>query len=148
LGAIQNSTTGLPGGSVLHSTFEGQPSASSDVLIKYTWYGDANLDGKVDAADYTRLDAAYLNNRNSSNPQLTGWYNGDFNYDGQVNGSDYTLIDNAFNTQGASISAQPATFTAQIAGSSAVPEPGALFLLGIGALGLRPLGKSRRSTPA
>ena len=61
--------------------------------MKYTYYGDANLDGKVDASDYSLIDNGYLNH-------LTGWYNGDFNYDGVINGSDYTLIDNAFNMQG------------------------------------------------
>ena len=70
-----------------------------DILVKYTYYGDANLDGKVDASDYSRIDNGYLNH-------LTGWSNGDFNYDGVINGSDYTLIDNAFNMQGASLAAQ------------------------------------------
>ena len=30
------------------STFETQPVLGTDVLVKYTYYGDANLDGKVD----------------------------------------------------------------------------------------------------
>jgi hypothetical protein len=62
------------------------------VLVKYTDYGDANLDGTVNVADYTRLDAGFI-----SGGKLTGWFNGDFNYDGVVDGSDYTLMDNAFN---------------------------------------------------
>jgi hypothetical protein len=73
---------------------------NSDVLIRYTFYGDANLDGHVDGSDYSRIDNGYLTH-------ASGWFNGDFNYDGTINGSDYTLIDNAFNTQGAS--ATPAT---------------------------------------
>jgi hypothetical protein len=91
------------------------------VLIKYTYFGDANLDGSVTSADYTRIDAGYL-----SHGTLTGWANGDFNYDGVVNGSDYTLIDNAFNMQGATIAT--AIATDQIAPiSSSVPEPGQLL---------------------
>jgi hypothetical protein len=110
------------------------------VLVKYTYFGDANLDGHVDGSDYSLIDNGFLNH-------LTGWYNGDFNYDGVVNGSDYTLIDNAFNTQGASIAsivASPdAVETAQIAGSSSsVPEPASLSLVGIGAVGL--LSRRRR----
>jgi hypothetical protein len=77
-------------------------------LVKFTYYGDANLDGKVDGADYSRIDAGYL-----AHGAATGWFNGDFDYDGAINGSDYTLIDNAFNTQGAAL---PAT---QVAGSEA-----------------------------
>jgi autotransporter-associated beta strand protein len=112
-----------------------------DVAIKDTYYGDANLDGSVSSADYTLIDAGYL-----SHGALTGWQNGDFNYDGVINGSDYTLIDNAFNLQGAQISAQIASPSAQIGGTSAaVPEPTTLGLLAIGTLGLLGRRTSRRS---
>jgi hypothetical protein len=119
--------------------------------VKYTYYGDANLDGKVDASDYSRIDNGYLN-------QLTGWFNGDFNYDGAVDGSDYTLIDNAFNTQAAQLSgeiAEPlAVATSQIAGSKtdfgqlsrAVPEPGVISLLGISIPGLLRRRNRRRES--
>jgi hypothetical protein len=113
--------------------------------VKYTYFGDANLDGKVDGSDYSRIDNAYLYNRTHPTAPLTGWFNGDFNYDGVINGSDYTLIDNAFNTQGALIASEIAAPTAQIAGdsgASAVPEPATLGLLGLGALGL--LSRRRR----
>ncbi len=80
-------------GGKLFTTFDGQSVVTSDVLIKYTYYGDANLDGVVNGSDYTRTD-------NGFNSSLTGWSNGDFNYDGTVNGDDYTLLDDAFNTQG------------------------------------------------
>ncbi len=118
---------------------------SSDVLVKYTYYGDATLDGTVDGSDYSRIDNGYL-------AGASGWFNGDFNYDGHIDGSDYTLIDNAFNTQGANIASEianpSAVATAQIAGSgagtSAVPEPTTLGLLGLGAIGL--LGRRRRKS--
>ena len=122
--------TGVP---LCTRTSTDSPVANTDVLVKYTYYGDANLDGKVDGTDYSRIDNGYLNN-------LSGWFNGDFNYDGVIDGSDYTLIDNAFNTQGASLAA--AVATAQIAGDvSAVPEPVSLGLLGIGCMAL--LGRRR-----
>ncbi len=118
------------------------------MLVKLTYYGDTDLNGEVDGSDYSRIDNAYLYNQTASSP-LTGWFNGDFNYDGVINGSDYTLMDNAFNTQGAYIASEIASPNAVAtdliagAGSSAVPEPTTLGLLGMGAAGL--LGRRRRS---
>ena len=110
LGAIQNSIDGSANGSVLYGsaaplgTFDGSNVLSSDVLIKYTYFGDANLDGRIDGSDYTRIDAG-------QGTIATGWYNGDFNYDSSVNGLDYTLIDNAFNSQLVTLAASVASRT-------------------------------------
>jgi hypothetical protein len=104
LGIISNNLSGA----ALFTAFDNQPASLNDVLIKYTYYGDANLDGKVDGTDYSRIDSAIQT-------PATGWFNGDFNYDNHTDGSDYTLIDNAFNTQGAAMLAQAATPAAQIA---------------------------------
>jgi ELWxxDGT repeat protein len=93
----------MANGSV-YTNFDGQSVGPTDVLVKYTFYGDTNLDGRVDAADYTRIDAGFIGH-------LTGWANGDVNYDGVVDGSDYTLMDNAFNQQAptaaAAVAARP-----------------------------------------
>jgi Dockerin type I domain/PEP-CTERM motif len=120
-------------GGTLFSTFEGQTVTNTDILIAYTYFGDANLDGVVNSADYLQIDNGF-NSRNAAIP-LTGWRNGDFNYDGVINGDDYTLLDNAFNTQGSVVlnatpAAPLAVNTSQIA---AVPEPATLTLLGFGA---------------
>jgi alpha-L-arabinofuranosidase len=86
-------------GGTLMSSFDNQTVISSDVLVKYTYFGDADLSGKVDSTDYGLIDSGF-NSQSGAHP-LSGWRNGDFNYDGSINGDDYTLIDNAFNTQGA-----------------------------------------------
>jgi hypothetical protein len=138
LGTIQNSVNGNQNGTALYTSFDEVSVISTDVLVKYTYYGDTNLDGKVDGSDYTRIDNGYLTH-------ASGWFNGDFNYDGVINGSDYTLIDNAFNTQGAQLTAQVAVPTAEIAASSAVPEPIALPMLGFAAA---MLSRRRRVNPA
>jgi autotransporter-associated beta strand protein len=119
------------------TSFQGSTVNASDVLLKYTYYGDANLDGQVNSTDYGFIDNGFLTG-------ATGWQNGDFNYDGTVNGSDYTLIDNAFNTQGAQLAAEVASPTAQLAGgvASAVPEPASLGLIGFAAMAL--LGRRNR----
>jgi hypothetical protein len=97
LAVVQNNQGGSP---LFSSTnlFDGTAPGTGDVLVKYTYYGDANLSGKVDGSDYSLIDAGY------KNTAKTGWYNGDFNYDGVVDGTDYTLIDNAFNGQGLGLS--------------------------------------------
>jgi autotransporter-associated beta strand protein len=136
LGVIQNSTNGLPTGTAFYPSFDGVPVVNSDVLVKYTYYGDATLAGSVSSIDYTLIDAGYL-----SHGTLTGWANGDFNYDGIVNGSDYTLIDNAFNQQGVQLSTEIASSAAQIAPASSVPEPTAVVLVVLGGVGL--LGRRR-----
>jgi autotransporter-associated beta strand protein len=145
---VNNNGSGVPlygTGGTISSTFDGISPGLNDILVKYTYYGDANLDGAVDGSDYTLIDAAFLADK-AAPGTLTGWAHGDFNYDGKIDGSDYTLIDNAFNTQGASLGSNPAAIiassTAQFGGSSAVPEPTTLGLLGMGAAGL--LGKRRR----
>ncbi len=79
--------------STIYSNFDDQAVGTGDILMRYTYVGDANLDGKVDGSDYNLVD-------NGFNNGFTGWLNGDFNYSTQTDGSDYTLIDNAFNTQG------------------------------------------------
>jgi hypothetical protein len=74
------------------TTFDSNPVAASDVLVKYTWNGDTNFSGAVNFDDYVRVDIGF-------NTGLTGWSNGDFNYSGTIDFDDYVLIDIAFNTQ-------------------------------------------------
>jgi fibronectin-binding autotransporter adhesin len=151
LGVVVNDTNnnvnGTLSGSAIFGSFDGVNVNDGDVLVKYTYDGDADLNGVVNAADYIQIDNGFTNH-------LSGWYNGDFNYDGVINGDDYTLIDNAFNTQGsASLAAVPAGPLAMVAsntdqiagaGSSVVPEPATFGMLGVGAVGLM-MRRRRRS---
>jgi hypothetical protein len=144
LGVIQNNQSGS---ALFTSTlqFDGTTPSAGDVLIKYTYYGDANLSGAVDGSDYSLIDSAYVADRTSPTA-MTGWFNGDFNYDGFINGSDYTLMDNAFNSQGAIlndiIAGPDAAMTAQLGAASSVPEPSLPVIIGLASLGL--LGRRTR----
>ena len=79
-----------------NATFAGQALDDTMVLVKYTYYGDADFNGQVDFDDYVRTDAGF-------NGGLGDWANGDFDGNGQVDFDDYVLIDLAFNSQDGSL---------------------------------------------
>jgi hypothetical protein len=67
----------------------GQSIGPSAIVGKYTYFGDANIDGQVTGDDYTVIDA----NLNTAPAVGLGWLSGDLNLDGIVSGDDYTVID-------------------------------------------------------
>jgi hypothetical protein len=75
------------------AVFAGQPVDSSAVLVKFTYAGDANLDGKINVDDYGRIDL-------NAGHDTGGWFNGDFNFDGKINVDDYGIIDFNVGIQG------------------------------------------------
>jgi GH35 family endo-1,4-beta-xylanase len=103
------------------STFGGVSVVASDVLVMYTYAGDADLNGKLDGDDYFRLDAGFA-------ARSAGWVNGDFNYDGRIDGDDYFLLDRTIGIQGAPL------LTAEGVGVVPVPEPSAAGLVGASVL--------------
>ena len=68
--------------------FSGQTVDATTVLVKYTYAGDANLDGAIDGGDFGVIDNFI------QVPGASGYFNGDFNYDGVVDGGDYGILDN------------------------------------------------------
>jgi hypothetical protein len=89
--------------------------SGTDVSVKYTYYGDADLSGTLNGADYQQIDHGF-------GQHLTGWFNGDFNNDGVVNGTDYSLIDNTLN-QIAATSASPLATPAVLASAALSKKP-------------------------
>ena len=63
--------------------FGGVSVAPSNVLVMYTYAGDADLNGVVDAVDYGTIDNWI------QFPGTDGYCNGDFNYDGVIDAVDY-----------------------------------------------------------
>jgi hypothetical protein len=122
--------------------WSGQTIDSNDTLVMYTWAGDANLDGKVNADDYASIDLY------STIPGEDTWNHGDFNYNGVINADDYALIDN--NVQNLNYVPYWTTDVLRnleggsaTAGLTAVPEPASIGLLMVSAAGL--LGRRRRT---
>jgi hypothetical protein len=116
LGIELNDTKPDGTGTAIVSSFDGVPVGIADVLVKYTRFGDADLDGSVTAADYLAIDNGF-----NSGGTLSGWQNGDFNYDDQINGDDYTLIDNSFNMHAITLLAAVATAPLSITAARASP---------------------------
>jgi len=69
--------------------FDGLPVNGSDVLVRYTYSGDADLDGVVGTSDFTALSTNF-------NAQNSVWAAGDFNYDGKVNALDFNALASNF----------------------------------------------------
>ena len=120
MGILDNSDPAVGG----KTTFAGETVDATSVLVKYTYWGDANLDGVVDANDYDIIDRNFLF---PPAPANTGWWTGDFTYDGAIDANDYDRIDRAFLFQTGPL-AEGATVPA--------PEPATLALLALGGLGI------------
>lgn len=121
-------TTGLDIGAATGNTefaSAGMLSAD-DVIVRYTYFGDANLDGIVDGDDQSLLDTGFAGGG-------TGWFFGDFNYDGLINGDDQSLLDASFG-QPAFLGGAGGNVLAQ-SSIAAVPEPGTLAAGAVALLG-------------
>jgi autotransporter-associated beta strand protein len=129
VGAIKNidKTNAL-----IYSTWPAPPSpdggvsglTTTDVLVKYTYFGDANLNGVVDnTTDYDLWSNGF------TNPGLAaanGWLYGDFDYSGTVdNTTDYDLWSTGFAHQGSALAG--ATWVSPV-NVQPVPEPNSLLL--------------------
>src|SRR6185503_3397488 len=80
-------------GTVVRGTFAGETVNNNSILVKYTYNGDANVNGVLDADDYAQIDSGFAS-------QSTGYLNGDFNYSGGApNADDYFIIDKTFADQ-------------------------------------------------
>jgi hypothetical protein len=110
-----------------------------EIEVKYTLLGDANLDGTVNAEDYTPF---------SQNIGLSGtvWDQGDFNYDGTVNSEDYTLF--AHNIGQSADQAGPLEVASNSISLTNVPEPSGPGLALIVAAGVLYRRTRTRPVPA
>ena len=90
----------------------------NEVLVKFTWYGDADMNGEVNYDDYLQWEGGLGGSG-------TGWLYGDFDYNGEVNYDDYLLWEGALGSQ-----------TGILSGAAAVPEPATMGVLVAGAIGL------------
>ena len=91
--------------------------SSGQIEVKYTLYGDANLDGSVNGEDFTILVG-------SLGKSAPAWDEADFNYDGVVSGEDFTLlINNLGKTANGAAVVLPSVTTTLLSAAPAVTAP-------------------------
>ena len=90
---IANHALGFAEASAIFSTFPaafaGQNVDNTSVLVRYTRYGDANLDRTVNLSDFNRMSAGF-------GSASARWDQGDFNFDGTTNLLDFNLLASNF----------------------------------------------------
>ena len=97
---------------------------TGDILLKYTYNGDANLDGLVTFDDFQLFQPNY-------NQAGKGWYDGDWNYDGQVTFDDFQLFQPNYNATPQLGNVEP---VGVVGAGAAVPEPSTMALAVFGAV--------------
>lgn len=100
----------------------GLPIDANAIVGKYTYFGDANIDGQVTGDDYTIVDS----NLNTTPPEGLGWLSGDVNLDGIVTGDDYTTIDSNLGLGAGNPLSANAIEPSALGTMAAVPEPGSV----------------------
>lgn len=92
--AINDTGNGTP----LQSLIDNESVGTSNVIVKYTYNGDVDFSGKIDADDYFKIDYAFAHLNDPGSP-YGGYAGGDFDLNGTLDADDYFLIDHAFTAQ-------------------------------------------------
>ena len=101
---------------------DGDAVPLNSTLVKYTYVGDTDLNGRVDGDDLVAFLVGYQNH-------LSLWQNGDFDYSGSIDGDDLTALLVAYQNQAATLGSpnvQPRP----------VSEPGTAIYAFIGVVGM------------
>src|SRR5205814_6038367 len=125
------------------SSFKGVTGLNAnDMLVRFTYYGDADLSGDVTIDDFTQ----FLNGYQTQSAATNNWLNGDFDYSGTVTLDDFTQFLYGYQNQGAPLGAlEAAVASANVSSSQrammlsavqAVPEPATAGALAVVAAAL------------
>ncbi len=140
--ATDDSTSGLSYGiGYADSADSGNPAdlPTDTIEIAFTLLGDANLDGTVNAEDFT----PFSHNLGKSG---TVWDQGDFNYDGTVNAEDFTSFSHNLGQTATLATIGGVLQSADGLSLANVPEPMSGGMIALAGLGI--LRRRRRASSA
>ena len=128
----------------LQATTLGIAPRAGGVHVMPTWYGDADLSGALDVADFERFLVGY------GNSALAEWISGDFDHSGRVDPADFELLVRGLAGQGRGVSGEFSARLARFATAEGldinlgvVPEPASPAAMAAAAL---ILARRRRSS--
>jgi autotransporter-associated beta strand protein len=120
-------------------------TATKQITITPTLYGDADLNGKVDLTDFSILATNF-------NPNGTGmtWQQGDFDYNGKVDLTDFSILATDFGRSFSAPEMSPGSSLGSVfAGDvGVVPEPSSIVMLSalLALGGVWAIGRRQRNT--
>jgi hypothetical protein len=106
-----------PSGLPYFTTFDGVSVSASDILVKYTYIGDTNLDGMLDGRDFKNVFEGFATGQ-------SGWQWGDVDYSGgPVSAADVQLFLRAYDAYKANPIPLGGSLDNGAASQQAIPEP-------------------------
>jgi hypothetical protein len=108
------------------ANFDGVTLSQNEILVKYTWYGDTDVNGTVGTNELDWFLTGFYAGPGSADPVngalvANEWLYGDFDYSGTISTNELDLFLTGFYGEGA---------------TTPMPEPGTLALLALGGLAL------------
>lgn len=126
----------------LNNTLRGKSFDDNSQIVRFTYLGDADLDGDVDASDVAKWALNFTGELSGGPTATKAWTQGDWDKDGDVDASDVAkwALNFTGELSGAGLvvdapGASPAAVAMlQSMGMTVVPEPGSMLLFGAAAM--------------
>ncbi len=99
---------------------DGVPVPAGAIVVKCTWMGDMDLDGKVTVQDYEEFIHYYFNKPTAD---TTTWMTGDSNFEGKINVNDYLMLLAGYQHQSRTLAAEEEPAAPAVEPAAELPSP-------------------------